>query len=630
MFHRCFTRPKALLGLLALTLPLLTSAASAHPLGNYSINQYTLFDLRSDEFKLIYLLDFAEIPSFREMDLLDSDMDNAISDSEIDAYFEKRVPQFLSNLELSRDGESLSLRLLSQRLEVYEGIGAMPVFNVFLELTPVDWTWPAPDEGMTLEYRSSNHKSARGYRESKILLDGRYEIDYGPWTEGELKYLVLVDWDDKENPLFQSFYNRFLLDLSPGSAKTLAGLPEVPDFSWTATARAEKDTFALMAKGGRTFAAGEGPISEPKTIVAQAAGPPAPAGTELTAEASAAPATKVTVVRATRRPEASRSETSEHLIGRVSEIIRTQELTLATMLLALGIALLLGMGHAFSPGHGKTVMAAYLIGERGTVWHAFALGVIVTFTHVWSVLLLGIVTLYAGEKFTEAQVTFWTGVASGIIIVIIGVVLFIQRYSAYVLARQAHRHQHGHDHAHSHDHPDHSHDHAHAHDHHDHSHEHAHSHEHDHEHTHDHVHSHDHDHEHVHRHGLFGKSHSHVVETEGGAPPSYSSVIWLGVSGGIVPCPAALIVLLMAIKFGRLQLGLLLILAFSVGLAAVLVAIGIAVVKASGRIRKAIGERSPILLALPVVSSVLITILGLWVVVWTLLQFNVINIAPIG
>jgi len=532
---------------------------------------------------------------------------------------------------------ALALRLRSQRLEVYEGSGAMPVFNVFLELSPLEWVWPEPEQAMTLEFRSDNHPNARGYRESFVLLDGRYLINVGPWTEGELKYHVLILQDEKDNPLFQSFYNRFHLELSPGTDQLLSALPENPDFSWTATARAAEDELALMAKGGRAFEASEAPVTEPKLVVAEAV-PPPPQTAKATDAAVPSTTPKVTVVRPTRRAEPPMSETSEHLIGRVSAIIRTQDLTFPMVLIAMAVALALGMGHAFSPGHGKTVMAAYLIGERGTVWHAIVLGVIVTFTHVWSVVLLGVGTLYAGEQFSEEQVTFWTGVASGLIIVIIGILLFFQRYSTYVTARQAQRHhhqdhahdRHGHDHdhehTHSHDHSD-DHDHGHTHEHpHDHHHEHAHTHEHDLEHTHDHAHG----HEHVHRHGFFGKSHSHVIETEEGKPPSYRSVMWLGVSGGIVPCPAALIVLLLAIKFGRLQLGLLLILAFSVGLAAVLVAIGIAVVKASGRIRKAIGERSPVLLALPVVSSVLITILGLWVVLWTLLQFNVINFAPIG
>ncbi len=120
------------------------------------------------------------------------------------------------------------------------------------------------------------------------------------------------------------------------------------------------------------------------------------------------------------------------------------------------------------------------------------------------------------------------------------------------------------------------------------------------------------------------------METEDGTPPSYKSILWLGVSGGIVPCPAALIVLLAAINIGRLPFGLLLIVSFSIGLAAVLVALGIAVVRASGEVRKRMGERGPLLLLLPVISSILITALGLLLVFNTLRVHEIILIPGLG
>lgn len=101
MFRKCFTTSAFGVFILLLCALLTSATAFAHPLGNYSINHYTLFDLRTDEFRMFYLLDFAEIPSFREMDLLDTDMDNEISEDEIGVYLEKRVPQFLSNLAWS-------------------------------------------------------------------------------------------------------------------------------------------------------------------------------------------------------------------------------------------------------------------------------------------------------------------------------------------------------------------------------------------------------------------------------------------------------------------------------------------------------------------------------------------------
>lgn len=312
-----------------------------------------------------------------------------------------------------------------------------------------------------------------------------------------------------------------------------------------------------------------------------------------------------------------RERQPEWFAGRLTEGLRSEELTFSVFLLGLALAIGMGMGHAFSPGHGKTVMAAYLIGERGTYWHAFLLGVIVTVTHTWSVLLLGIVVLFFSEFVSTELIQFWTGIASGAIILVIGVLLFRHRYTEFVAARLALA-----GHAHGHHHHDHEHGHRHGH---------THDHSHDHSHDHDHDHAHDHDHDHHHHHGWLGHhhhdgpgGHSHVIAGKDGKPPSFWSILWLGISGGIVPCPAALIVLLLAIRLGRLTYGLALIVAFSVGLAAVLIAIGFLVVKTAGAVRERTGGTW--LKALPVASSVLITLLGGWVVVWTLIEYNIIVI----
>jgi ABC-type nickel/cobalt efflux system permease component RcnA len=175
---------------------------------------------------------------------------------------------------------------------------------------------------------------------------------------------------------------------------------------------------------------------------------------------------------------------------------------------------------------------------------------------------------------------FWLSLTSGGIIVAIGVTLFLRRYAAFVLVRHGKKSGYSH-------------------------------------HSHDHDHSHEHDH-----HG-----HSHVVKTDDGSPPSIWSILGLGISGGIVPCPSALIVLLLAIQFKRLAYGLWLILSFSLGLAFVLVAIGIMVVRAAGVVRKSTGGGAALAM-LPVISSVLITTLGLALLVGTLVQYGFLVIRP--
>lgn len=254
---------------------------------------------------------------------------------------------------------------------------------------------------------------------------------------------------------------------------------------------------------------------------------------------------------------------------------------LKAVALTLLLAYVLGALHALQPGHGKTVVGAYLIGSRGTVGHAILLGLIVTFTHTFSVILLGVVTLFAFQTVVPERLIPWMGFVSGLLVSGMGLMLLFYRDRLF-----GHTHSHGHGH---------SHGHAHA-------------------------------HEHAPNRlsptagpslgkrpfagtvsiesarvkerqsaysdddndirpaiapldveDLGGHSHSHMIPEK----LTLMGLISLGVSGGMVPCPDALVVLLGAISLKKLGLGLLVLLAFSTGLASVLVAIGVLMVKAS-------------------------------------------------
>ena len=229
---------------------------------------------------------------------------------------------------------------------------------------------------------------------------------------------------------------------------------------------------------------------------------------------------------------------------RLSEILGHRELPVRLVLIAIGIAFLLGALHAMSPGHGKTLVAAYLVGNRGTARHAVLLGAIVTFTHTAGVFLLGLVTLFASSYIVPEKLYPWMGLISGLMILGIGVNLFRGRLSRF-------RHDGSGDHD----------------------------------------------------HGPGG--HTHEI------PESITprSLVALGVSGGIVPCPSALVVLLSAIALHRVELGLVMLVAFSLGLASLLVAVGLLVVRAGRLI-----ERTPLAHALsgalPVVSAGIVTVIG--------------------
>ncbi len=238
----------------------------------------------------------------------------------------------------------------------------------------------------------------------------------------------------------------------------------------------------------------------------------------------------------------------------LSRLLQHKELTLRMILLALAISFGLGGLHALTPGHGKTIVAAYLVGARGTLKHAAFLGAMVTFTHTISVFALGLATLFLFQYIVPEKITQTLGVISGLSIVAIGGWMLLKRF----------RSSRGHSHTHSHGHGHHHHDHG-------------------------------------------PEGHTHIPETI-----SLGSLVALGISGGLVPCESALVLLLSMIALGRVGLGLLLLVSFSAGLALVLTAIGIVVLYA----KKLIPEskrtaRRGAFQWLPVVSAAVVVMVGL-------------------
>lgn len=252
----------------------------------------------------------------------------------------------------------------------------------------------------------------------------------------------------------------------------------------------------------------------------------------------------------------------------LSRLLHRGDIGLGLILLGMAVAFGLGCMHALSPGHGKTIVAAYLVGARGTFKHAIFLGGMVTFTHTISVFFLGLTTLFLSQYVLPEKIFPVLGAISGISIVWIGGMMLYKR------ARRLRHLQHSHDHHHHHDHS--------------------------------HAHDHEHDHDHHHEHGPHG--HSHVPEGD----ITLGSLIALGASGGLVPCPSALVLLLSSIALGRVGLGLLLLVAFSSGLAVVLMGIGVLVLYAKHFLpdsQKTVAH--PAFRIIPVVSAALIVCIGL-------------------
>jgi nickel/cobalt exporter len=242
--------------------------------------------------------------------------------------------------------------------------------------------------------------------------------------------------------------------------------------------------------------------------------------------------------------------------------------------LVAGSSFGLGALHALEPGHGKTVVGAYLIGSKGRVSDAVLLGLVVTLTHSGSVILLGVLSTVAAAIFLPETVQKVLGVVSGLLVVGVG------GWMLAVRLRQARDSSAGH------------------------------SHEHVETTSHAHNHSHPHDPAPTHEHSHGGHDHSHALDLAPGERPTLGQLIALGISGGIVPCPAALAVLLAAVSYGQFARGLSLVIIFSIGMAAVLVAIGIMMVKAAGFAGRYVGE-SKWTRGVPVFSAALITLVGL-------------------
>jgi ABC-type nickel/cobalt efflux system permease component RcnA/Tol biopolymer transport system component len=287
----------------------------------------------------------------------------------------------------------------------------------------------------------------------------------------------------------------------------------------------------------------------------------------------------------------------------LTDLVSREDMSPLFYLAALGIALVLGAIHALTPGHGKTLVAAYLVGSRGTPRHAAALGAIVTLTHTGSVIALGMVTLFFSRYFLPTTLFPVLEIASGLLVVAMGISLLVQRYQGWQSVRRLRKRQ-----------------------------------------------------AEAARAALApapvsaglpsGESGSRRTiainqpiqsrEYDAVLPDadfSMSAISWrslftLGVSGGLVPCPDAIAILLVAIAINRILLGLSLVVTFSLGLAVVLIAIGLAMVQ-SRRLAERFSRFDRLVPVMPLVSAVIVLGLGLVLTVNAVGRTNLFGLAPV-
>jgi len=512
----------------------LGNIAAAHPLGNFTINHYDGIRVGVDSLLIDHVVDMAEIPTFRERAAMDTDGDGTVSDAEAATYQAATCDGDRDQLDLRVDGTALPLEVTQRGLSFPMGQGALTtrVVCVYAATLPVALS-ATPT---TFTFRDTANSDRIGWREIVVQADATTLTDSDAPAAGISDRLTSYPTDLLTTP----------------SAQTSA--------TWSATA------------GGTALAAFTVPDAQ---LTGSAT---TPVGTPDTSTAAV-------------------PNGISELSADVAAIFQAKELTPIAILISMFAAAGLGALHAASPGHGKTVMAAYLVGSRGTSRQALGLGMTVTLSHTLGVLVLGALSLFAASVIAPERLYPILGTVSGTIVIAIGAWLVLGRVRiirgeraearAHDLAHATGAaHDHGHEHAHE---PAPGLGSAHVHaavdahaGEHDHGHEHGHEHEHAHPHAEVDTQAAVHDHAPVddgyHSHG--GLRHTHLPPA--GSTLSMRGLFALGLAGGMVPSVSAIILLLGSISLGRPAYGIALTVAFGIGMAVVLVGVGVLLVHARG------------------------------------------------
>ena len=474
------------------TLLVQPALAAAHPLGNFTINHYAEVRIEPGRVLLDVVIDQAEIAAFQSRQDFDIDADGSVSDEEIDRGRVTACERLAPDLRLSAGDEMLELRTMEAGLSFPPGVGGLSTMRLVCGFeTPLDA--PVASEATRIAFRDESYPNRLGWREIVV--------------RGSGVALVTVEGEARD-------------------ASVSARLTAYPE-ELIALPLADERVVVDVTAGGPELAPLDIPDAAPlEGAVATAEATPAPSPPV----ASAAPGTSPTpVVGAVPGGIAG---------GELPGIFAEADLTLAILLLSLLTAAALGAGHALTPGHGKTLMAAYLVGTRGTPLHAIGLGLSVSLSHTVGVLVLAGLVLGASDLLPPEVVVRWAPVVAAISIVVIGGWMLAGELRRRRSARLGVARTVGHDHAHG--------DHGHEHD--------------------------DHDHD-----------HDHHVPTPG-STITWRSLFALGLAGGLIPSTSALLILLGSIAAGRPGFGFVLVLAFGLGMASVMGGIGLVIVAARGRL----------------------------------------------
>jgi nickel/cobalt transporter (NicO) family protein len=489
-------------------------------LGNFSINQFCGVQLASRAVEVHYVVVFGQLPALRELHLADADGDGVTSQAERDAYIGKLAPGFAEGLAVRVDGVKVPLRAThwTSSLPTEQGGFSLRIDVDFAGTLPL----AATDSTRTLEFANQNYAGRMGW----------HEIVVKPASGAQI---------------FNT--DAYSTSLTGGLSEALRSVPAA------------------------------GPLDE--RTVHLSFGDHAPLDAKLLSGRPGSGATTVSSTAPASSGRAAAKSESDWIADRTRQLVDAisgPNVQPRVAVLALLGALLLGAVHALSPGHGKTIVGAYLIGSRGTPRHALFLGLTVTITHTLGVFALGFATLYASRYVVPERLFPILSLISAALVLVMGIALLIQRgriarralaevnfaplstfqfVGSEVTAPGGARglgatmHSHG-----------------------------------------------------------GGPMHSHLPPGASGEKVTWRSLLTLGISGGLVPCPSAMVLLLAAVALNKTAYGMLLVVAFSIGLAITLTLVGVAFLYARHRFRRpGAGNRWAHLL--PVASACTIMVLGI-------------------
>jgi ABC-type nickel/cobalt efflux system permease component RcnA len=550
--------PKRLYCLALIVLCLLHGQRSfAHPMGNFSVNHYSKISVEREGIKVSYIIDLAEIPTYQE--LQQGNVTANVGDPAVTRFVELRGAELGRGLSLLIDGKRLPLRLVSSQVIFPAGAGGLPTMKMgFVYRADYPRVEGTADPSTTLRSGRDDKGEGGAFSKDRLVAERAGSLQYSDnnypghagWKEivADTPGLISSSAPQTDRSAGLTNYPTDLLNSPPQDLSAVIHF-RYPVMGTSVAATIPHSSNEVSSRPKRS--AVEGPAVHTARTRAKRVAPDASTPALVT------------------NPETLHLQANHQGTPRsaFTELITTRSLSLWFLITAAFIAFGLGALHALEPGHGKTIVAAYLVGSRGTARHALLLGLIVTASHTAGVFALGAITLYASRYIVPEQLYPWLGVFSGLTIAGLGGYMFLRRWSGLDL---------------------------------------------DHSHTSGQLHS----------HWFSSRERSDVAPAPAKSVSLYQ-LFALGITGGIIPCPAALVVLLSAFALHRIGLGFFLIIAFSLGLAAVLIGFGMLMVYGR-RFMARLQVNGPFTTRwLPVASAAFMTVLGAGIAVRAFLTSSV-------